>query len=378
MFDGGGVTAARARDIEDPLHGGERPVDSQAHALDDRRSPLPGFDPEFSDIVDYILRITYRIWEGNDPELVRPYYTDDCLIHTLSGPIVGAETVVANTAATLEAFPDRRLFADDVIWSEEGKAGFYTSHRITSPMTHRGQGHWGAPTGRRARVRTIADCLVRDNRIYGEWLMRDGLAMALQLGLDPWRLARHQAQQALDNEALQSWAADEITRLQREGDSSALEGLPPAGPHFRAGRRACRALERIWSAGDLQAAREIYSPVARLHGPSGRELFGHAEIVHHARSLLAGLVDVRYRIDHVAVTPAVTCAESEAVSVALRWTLTGRYAEHGLYGKPTGARLFLLGATHLDMIGDRIVEEWTVFDELAVLAQVAGALGAVS
>ena len=70
--------------------------------------------------------------------------------------------------------------------------------------------------------------------------------------------------------------------------------------------------------------------------------------------------------------------KSEAVSVALRWTLTGRYAEHGLYGKPTGARLFLLGATHLDMIGDRIVEEWTVFDELAVLAQVAGALGAAS
>ena len=376
MSDGDSVIPARARDIEDPVHGGERPADKQARGPDCRRPALPGFDAEFSDIVDYILRITYRIWEGNDPALVRPYYTDDCLIHTLSGPIVGAETVVANTAATLEAFPDRRLFADDVIWSDEGKAGFYTSHRITSPMTHRGHGHWGAPTGRRARVRTIADCLVRDNRIYGEWLMRDGLAMALQLGLDPWQLARRQARQAQDNEALQRWAASEIARLQQEDEMLALEGLPPCAPETW----ACRALERIWSARDFQAVREIYSPVARLHGPSGRELFGHTEILQHARSLLAGLVDVRYRIDNVAVTRPGLDADStpEAVSVALRWTLTGRYAEHGLYGKPTGAQVFLLGATHLDMIGDRIVEEWTVFDELAVLAQVAGALGAVS
>ena len=376
MADGDGVIPARARDIEDLLHGGERPADDQAHAGNWHRPALPGFDPEFSDIVDYILRITYWIWEGNDPELVHRYYTNDCFIHTLSGPIIGAETVVANTAATLEAFPDRRLFADDVIWSEEGKAGFYTSHRITSPMTHRGHGHWGAPTGRRARVRTIADCLVRENMIYGEWLMRDGLAMALQLGLDPWPLARRQAQQALDNKALQRWVADEVARLHDEAGTSALQDLPHSAPETR----ACRAMGSIWSAGDLQVVREIYSPVARLHGPSGRELFGHAEIVQHARSLLAGLADVRYRIDHVAVTPGEvdTTSEPEAVSVALRWTLTGRYAEHGLYGKPTGARLFLLGATHLDMIGDRIIEEWTVFDELAVLAQVAGALGAAS
>ena len=230
MSDGASVIPARARDIEDPLHGGERPADPSTQAFGDDRPALPGFDPEFSDIVDYILRITYRIWEGNDPELVHRYYTEDCVIHTLSGPIVGAETVVANTAATLKAFPDRRLFADDVIWSDEGEAGFYTSHRITSPMTHRGHGHWGAPTGRRARVRTIADCLVRENRIYGEWLMRDGLAMALQLGLDPWPLARRQAQQALDNEALQHWVAEEVVRLHDEAGTSALQDLPRSAP----------------------------------------------------------------------------------------------------------------------------------------------------
>ena len=28
------------------------------------KSPMAGFDDEFVNIVDYILRITYRIWEG--------------------------------------------------------------------------------------------------------------------------------------------------------------------------------------------------------------------------------------------------------------------------------------------------------------------------
>lgn len=372
MSDAGCVTPARARDIEDPLSGGERPAEHPAQAFGRGRPAMPGFDPEFSDIVDYILRITYRIWEGEHPELVRRYYTDDCIIHTLSGPICGAETVVANTAATLQAFPDRRLFGDDVIWADAGEAGFYTSHRITSPMTHLGHGHWGAPTGRRARVRTIADCLVRENRIYREWLMRDGLAMALQLGLDPWPLARQQAQQARDNEALQNWVANEVVRLHQQPEASALRDLPPDGPAIR----ACDSMTRIWSARDFQAAREIYAPVARLHGPSGRELFGHAEIIEYARAFLCGLVDVRYCIDHVAVTPTGVQVDAQpgAVSVALRWTLTGRYAELGLYGDPSDARVFVLGSTHLDMVGERIVEEWTVFDELAVLAQVAGAL----
>ena len=68
---------------------------------------MKGFDPEFTDIVDYILRITYRIWEGKQVGLCRDYYSDDCPVYTLAGYGEGAETVTQNTLRTLGGFPDR-------------------------------------------------------------------------------------------------------------------------------------------------------------------------------------------------------------------------------------------------------------------------------
>jgi len=331
-----------------------------------RAMALPGFDEEFSDIVEYILRITYRIWEGNCPDLVLRYYRDDCVIHTLAGPIVGARRVAENTRATLAAFPDRRLLGDDVVWSDEGPAGFYTSHRITSPMTHTGPGHWGPPTGRAARVRTIADCLVRENRIYEEWLMRDGLAMATQLGLDPDPLAREMAKKMRANTALQAWARAEIERVQNEPGRG-----PDSNPKADPAAIACAFLRALLGGDAPDLVRRQMRPNATLHGPSGRELTGPEATLADAGALRGGLDRPVFSIDHVAVNPPLS---SGVVSVAVRWLLTGRYARPGIYGAPTGAQLMLLGATHLDIAAAEVTEAWTVFDELAVRAQVAGAL----
>ena len=54
---------------------------------------MVGFDDEFTDIVDYILRITYRIWEGKQIGLCYDYYSDDCPVYTMAGITIGAEAV---------------------------------------------------------------------------------------------------------------------------------------------------------------------------------------------------------------------------------------------------------------------------------------------
>jgi predicted ester cyclase len=146
-----------------------------------RRQDLTGFDPDYSDIVDYIIRCTHRIWEEKNVGLCRSHYSADCAIHTLAGPVTGVEAVVANTLATLAAFPDRSLIGEDVIWSEDQPGLFHTSHRIVSLMTHLGDDAFGPATGRRAQVTTIADCLVRENRIVEEWLVRDNAHLVRQL-----------------------------------------------------------------------------------------------------------------------------------------------------------------------------------------------------
>ena len=37
---------------------------------------MKGFDSKFKDIPDYILKITYQIWENQDVESIREYYGD--------------------------------------------------------------------------------------------------------------------------------------------------------------------------------------------------------------------------------------------------------------------------------------------------------------
>jgi hypothetical protein len=82
------VVSPAERSIEDLLI--ERP----------RRQALEGFEPLYSDIVDYIIRCTHRIWEEKNVGLCRSHYGADCAIHTLAGDVSGVEQVVRNTLTT--------------------------------------------------------------------------------------------------------------------------------------------------------------------------------------------------------------------------------------------------------------------------------------
>ncbi len=84
---------------------------------------MDGFDDEFADIVDYIVKITHKIWEETGVGFIYDYYAPNCSVHTASGLSYGREEVVAGTLRLLSAFPDRQLHADDVIWTGNDKDG---------------------------------------------------------------------------------------------------------------------------------------------------------------------------------------------------------------------------------------------------------------
>ena len=152
-------------------------------------SNLAGFDAEFLSLEHYIRLITDRIWEGGRLEDIHRYYSDPCTVETASTVSTCVADIVNGTRATLAMFPDRRLLAEDVIQSGDAQGGFLSSHRIISTMTHQGDGSFGKATGRRLQVRTVADCVCRNNQIIHEWLVRDHAAIALQIGSTPQALA---------------------------------------------------------------------------------------------------------------------------------------------------------------------------------------------
>ena len=143
------------------------------------RHNLSGFDPDYVDIVDYIVRSTHKIWESKGIGLIYDHYRHNAIIHTSDGMTYGRDKVIADSLKTMAAFPDIRLFADDVIWSGNDRDGFHSSHRIVWIGRNTGHSIYGPPTGNRVVRQGIAHCFVKENRVVEEWICRD------ELGVDP-------------------------------------------------------------------------------------------------------------------------------------------------------------------------------------------------
>ena len=322
---------------------------------------LEGFDAEFSDIPNYIIRITHRIWEQKNIGLCRNYYASICPVHTLGGYCDSVEDVIQNTLKTIAAFPDRSLIGESVIWSEDEPGTYYSSHRITSVMTNKGPSEFGPAAHKTGRVTTIADCVCKENKIVYEWLVRDNSFLIAQLGISLLDAASHQAQFPLPSE-FKLWINQEYKRVLDELHKpvSSLdelsEDIKPLIEQWRL---------QLFENKNFGEANRLYHPAAKVQWPGGRRAVGIAAIIGIYTQWLAQCPNARMKIDHI----AVNAGEHDSSDVAIRWSLAGLYhPTHPDLNELKGLPYFVLGATHLRLEANRIIEEWTVFDEVALLA----------
>jgi predicted ester cyclase len=321
---------------------------------------MQGFDPEFNDLPDYIEKITERIWEGRGIGLIRRWYAEDCLIHTSMGPLKGVAAIVAGTFDTLNAFPDRRLLPEDVIWSGDAERGFLSSHRILSPATHLGTSHLGPPTGLEVQFRAIADCLCRENRVQEEWLARDLAGIAAQIGLDPDALARTFAEREAAT-GTEPWHLGAARTLREEG------ALRPAQWQDHPAAALVRgALEAIWGRAELHRIRELYHPAAIVHAPGAATLAGHERLSRWLFGLFSAFPDAKFVVEH-----SIANGDERRARVSTRWWLTGTHSGHGRFGPPSDATILLLGMAHSDVVEGQVRQEWVIADEIAVRKQIA-------
>ena len=331
-----------------------------------QRQALPGYEPVYRDFVDYIIGCTHRIWEEKNVGLCRTHYAADCAIHTLAGPVTGVAAVVQNTISTLGVTPDRMLLGEDVIWSDEGDGNLYSSHRIVSRSTHYGDDALlGAATMQGNGVMTIADCLCRENRIVEEWLVRDNLRGVLQVGGDPWAVASAQAAADRDGDpARHRWRSDAI--------AATRSGIDVAIPPNHPAEEPAAMLQAAWRDDLYGDAAAALSPAAEVRWPSNRHGFGRGFWIGCQTQIRACLHDVAWRLEHIAARPL----PHGDVAVALRWSIAGTHRGAGVWGPPSGRDLLVMAVSHFRLRGGAIVEDVTIFDELAILRQIAGGLGA--
>lgn len=322
---------------------------------------MTGFSNRWKDFPDYILGITREIWEDRGIASLRQSYAAQIPVRTPMGVAVGNAGVIASTMATLHEFPDRELLGEDVIWSGDAATGLLSSHRIISTGTHRGDGWFGPATGRRFEVRVIADCAARDGVIFDEWLVRDNGGLVRQLGGDPCTFAR--------------------ALIAREGgpDRAARPFVPESdvpGPYAATGNdnawgaRLVAGLHRIMQ-GDFAHVRCTWDRAALGVFPGARMLTGSAAIADAWLGLRAAFPSARFDVHHVIGMDGGMMPPRAAV----RWSLDGLHDGWGAFGRPTGARVHVMGITHAefgpfgpDGIGLR--REYVLWDEIAIWKQI--------
>jgi predicted ester cyclase len=328
-----------------------------------RRHGLAGFDEDYTDIVDYIVRCTHKIWEEKAVGLIYTHYAHNVTVHTSGGTLYGREAMVVNTLQRMAVYAERRAFADDVIWSGDENNGFYTSHRVSSVGINTGHSEHGPPTGRRVWRWGMADCFTVGNRIVEEWLAHDGITEVRQMGYDPLRLAHA----AVLPGTLHTHG--EIDRLPTGQQAPAVYEVPsPDQP-----QEFIRAiLDNLWNARLINMVRLHYAPGHVAFLPDSRKLYGHGDYENFVITLMASFPDLALTVDH----QCVVGSEARGYRVATRFTLQGTHDGYGPYGSPTGRRIRLVGVSHHVIKGGKIVQEWTLFDEFALLKQLYARLGA--
>ena len=337
--------------------------DYVAQAGSGRRQSMRGFDEHYTDIVDYIVRCTHRIWEEKAIGLIYTHYSHNATVHVSGGTFYGRETVVRNTIQNQAMWGDLRAYADDVIWSGDDETGFYTSHRHHNTATQSGYTEFGPPTGRKISYWGIADCFIRENKIVEEWLTHDGVTVIRQMGYDPLTLARQSVLPATPH------THGEIDRQPTGQQEPAFWTVPDADDDPQGFVRAL--LENLWNARLVNMVREHYAPGHLAFVPDSRKLHGHGDYENFVITLMAAFPDLALTVGH----QCMVGGGDRGWRVATRFTLQGTHEGYGPYGPPTGRRIFLIGLSHHVVRGGQVVQEWTLFDEFALLKQLYGQPG---
>lgn len=342
---------------------------------------MPDFDPladlqqaayaPFRDPRDYILSWTDQIWIDKGLGRLGEHYADDIKVHTAYGETYDFEHVILNSVQKMSAFPNGGGGSgEDVVWEQRGPMGFISSHRVLKTGTNLGYWTYGPPTGKNWVSRTIAHCLVQDGKVVEEWLVRDEYAVLQSLGIDPEAVAADLAKASPVTGEIMA-IADDAGPFAGTYPNPAREGVSGVRPErFDA---ECQTIldmyETVWNRRRFDRVVDYCDPkvvchTVRLHRAQAIDPYQQQII-----DLLAVFPDGK-----IEVRDLVVCQSGElGQRIAAIWVLHGTYSGVPLYGPPTRSPVKILGATHFEMRDGKILREWRLFDEIAVLAQIIGA-----
>jgi predicted ester cyclase len=327
---------------------------------------LRGFEETYRNIIDYIVRITYRIWEDRDVGYIGDTYSDSSRVYDDYGLQLGNQKIISDTRHTTGAYSDIELLADEVIWAGDDEVGFHTSHRTIIRGTNDGASKYGPATNRKIDVLVIANCVALENEIFLEHVLYNNSAMLLQLGLD---LDKQVAKLIKTPPA--GWPRDAATWINLRKAASPKKPISVATPidGFDVDRFARTIIDKLWNQQDYEPLTRSYDKNFPFHGPTNRSFIGARSYRHFLESIHAAFPDLVVEVDEVYWMGN----DKDGYLSSERWSAEATHSGPGPFGEPTGKPVQIWGITQHRIMGGKIVAEWMLFNELDLMMQIAAA-----
>ena len=322
---------------------------------------LKGFDKKWKDFPDYIIGITREIWEERGVGKLNDYYGKNILVRSPMGITRGNQAVIDSTLATLDEFPDRELFAEDVIWCGDPKRALLSSHRIVTTATHARNGSFGKATGKKFKVRVIADCAAKNNVIFDEWLVRDYGGIVRQLGMTP----KQYAKKLVKKEGGAKKCAKPLT------PKSDVKGpYKGKGNDNVWGKKYAEILNGLMEK-NFHLIEQVYDRAVLGHYAGAVDAVSYGGVRKFWTGLRAAFPDAEFKINHQIGMDG----DMMPPRAAVRWEMNGIHKGWGAFGKPTGAKVHVMGIAHAEFgpfgaHGATVRREYCLYDEIAVWKQI--------
>jgi len=331
-------------------------IEKEIYTLDGAKQDLPGFDEKYHNIVDYILKITDEIWEKRAIWVIYDTYEKDVVIHSGAETIHNVESVVSGTIKTLSSFPDRKMNGEAVIWSRHDNGEFFSSHRISSIATNLGATPYGDATGKKVFFRTIADCAIRENKIFEEWLVRDNLHLLSQLGFDPVEMAKRDTRYQ-NGISSQEYLSSSFS----ENGNGKLKKLDLSKPE----QLIHELYEKVWTNQNFDQLDDYYNVLATTHAICENDIVGPRQLKEYLEHIFASFSNIKFEIQRL------TSNELEyETEIAVRWKMIGTHSGDGFFSPPSGKEIIMPGICHYIIKDGKVQEEWMLFDGYDVLCQI--------
>ena len=210
----------------------------------------------------------------------------------------------------------------------------------------------------------VANCVFVANENVEEWVIYNQASLIKQLGLDVLGRARELGGSLDVGRLLEGFG--EPDRLLGQGKPAHLPPQKTDGFDVEYFLRS--TFHYVWNWRMLGRISEVYAPDLRFYGPSDRELYGRGDYQAFVLSLLAMFPDLSLQTDDLYWMGN----DAEGYVTSTRWSAVGSHRGHGVYGPPTGRRVYMWGITQHVVRGGKITEEWMMFNELGVMATLFG------